>query len=157
MRDRNLAEYRSIESMDISLVPDEDQRKFLRTLADTGSVRRSVDAAGVTMNDYRRWRRESPLFASAMKLLPEIRRELLEESLWDHAINGHETPVFDNKGRHSGDKVTYNDTTRLRLIEKVDPSYAQSKGAVINASGQVQIVLPDNGRDPPPTIGKAEQ
>ena len=64
-----------------------NRKRFLKTLAETCSVRLSTRAAGVAAATPYRWRAASPAFAEAWQAALATGYERLEQALFDYAIS----------------------------------------------------------------------
>ena len=99
------------------------QRRFIETLADTGSVTQAALEVGMsTASCYRL--RNSPDgkgFATAWDIAIQAASRRLIDLAFDRAVNGSEEPVFDKEGRRTGVRMRHNDRLLMFLLRAHQP------------------------------------
>jgi hypothetical protein len=96
----------------------ERQRDFIASLAATGNVKQSAQAAGMTHESAYQLRRAvgAASFCRAWEAAVEIGTAQIRDILIDHAINGVPEPIV-HGGEIVGERRRFNHATMLRMIE----------------------------------------
>lgn len=112
----------------------EKRAKFLRTLAETGSITKAHEAACIGRSLVYEWRDQDEAFAAEMAAALEVYKEALEAEADRRAVNGVDRPVF-----YQGVKVAtvrdYSDTLLMFRLKKLDPNYRDRVSAEVSAPG----------------------
>ena len=125
-------------------VSKERQDRFLESLAKTGRIMESCDAAGISHETLRNWRK-IPEFAedysdSELRYCDKIEREIERR-----AIEGWDEPVFGSKGKDEGsgqigEKRKFSDSLLLALTKSRNARYRDKVEAELTVKGRVLVV-----------------
>ena len=106
------------------------QRRFIETLAATGSVTQAALEVGMsTVSAYRlRNAPDGGPFATAWEIAVRAAGRRLTDIAMDRVIHGAEEPVFDRDGNRVGRRVKYNDRLLMFMLRALQPDrYGQSQ------------------------------
>ncbi|MCW6531691.1 hypothetical protein NED98_15695 [Sphingomonas sp. MMSM20] len=101
----------------------ERQRRFIATLADTGSVTLAATEVGMSSSSAYRLRRlpEGQGFATAWDIAIDNASRRLIDIAMDRVIHGSDEPVFDRDGNRVGRRVRYNDRLLMFMLRALQP------------------------------------
>lgn len=127
---------------------------FLKELARRANVSAAAKKAKVDRATPYRWREDDPDFASAWDEAIEVAVDSLEDEAWRRAATGTLEPVF-QKGEKVGAIRRYSDMLMVTLLKAHRPEKFKDRsqneltgpGGAPLQQPQVQVYLPDNGRD----------
>lgn len=99
------------------------QRRFIETLADTGSVTQAAQEVNMsTVSAYRlRNAPDGRAFATAWDIAVQAASRRLIDLAMDRAVNGSEEPVFDRDGNRVGRRIRYNDRLLMFMLRALQP------------------------------------
>lgn len=99
------------------------QRRFIETLAATGSVTQAALEVNMsTVSAYRlRNAPDGQPFATAWDIAVRAAARRLTDIAMDRVIHGSEEPVFDRDGRRVGRRVKYNDRLLMFMLRALQP------------------------------------
>lgn len=127
---------------------------FLKELARRANVSAAAKKAKVARSTAYDWYRDDPEFAAAWDQAIEVAVDSLEHEAWRRAATGTLEPVF-QKGEKVGAIRRYSDTLMVTLLKAHRPEKFKDRsqneltgpGGAPLQQPQVQVYLPDNGRD----------
>ncbi len=96
------------------------QRVFIESLAETGSVHASSQAAGLSARSAYRLRIRSPAFAAAWDVAQQLAVGRLSALAYDRAINGRIEQVY-HEGELVGEKRIPSERLLMWLLSRLDP------------------------------------
>lgn len=101
----------------------EAQRRFIETLADTGSVTCAAREVNMALASCYRLRRapDGRAFAAAWAAALHTASQHLADLAFDRAVNGSSEPVFDRDGNRTGERIRYNDRLLMFLLRAHQP------------------------------------
>lgn len=101
----------------------EKQKRFIETLADTGSVTMAARAAGMSRVSAYKLRRTpgEENFAAAWEVAVDQATKALHDIALDRAMNGVDDPVLDSKGNCVYVRTRYNDRLLMFLLSSHAP------------------------------------
>ena len=110
-------------------IPRATRRTFLSWLAETGSVLRACERAGVGRSSVYRWRAADPDFAADWAAAEAEAADRLEDEAMRRAMEGVAVPVF-YKGEQVGERRQYSDRLLILLLKARRPErYGRPAGA----------------------------
>jgi len=128
------------------------QQAFLAAYRELGNVTHAARAAEVARRNHPIWMQQ-PEYAEAFEDAREEACDHLEGEARRRAVTGTEEPVFYN-GQVCGTIRKYSDTLLIFLLKAANPEKFNDRrdvrlsGQVAHQhTGQVQVYIPDNGRD----------
>ncbi|MFB0611212.1 hypothetical protein [Aurantiacibacter poecillastricola] len=118
------------------------QRLFIETLADTGSVKSSARAVGLTPESAYYLRRQpgAEEFRKAWEAALDIGMQRVEDVAMDRALNGVEEPVF-AYGEFVGTRRVYNDQLLMFMLRARSPARFATGGGprALNGADKFQL------------------
>jgi hypothetical protein len=118
----------------------EKRAKFLRTLAETGSITKAHEAACIGRSLVYEWRDQDETFAIDMAAALEVYKEALEAEADRRAVNGIDRPVF-YQGVQVATVRDYSDTLLMFRLKKLDPNYRDRVSAELSAPGGAPLAF----------------
>lgn len=138
------------------------QQIYLAEMRQHGKVALACEAAGTSpdiVNAYKKYQDRDGIFASAESLALQIRSETISSRLESEFLEGIQEPIIGPDGRQimvqmidpdsptgyktvPGWKRKLESAARLRLLERHDPSYRETKELNLNANGGSLVVPP---------------
>lgn len=130
------------------------RERFLSTLVETGSVRLSCKAIGISRMTAHRWRNADEAFAREWELAKDMHVEAAMDKLAERAIIGVKRPIY-QKGQLMGYETIYSDNLLIYHLERLSPfKFFVERGGRTPASqmlprqgGRVTDVLNDSARE----------
>lgn len=114
------------------------------------SLYSAAKAAGVTVKEFDHWiarsRRRDPTddpwiyeIAEVVDESPVAQAGVLEDVLWDQAINGVPEPVYQG-GEKVGDKVKFDHTMMMKMLKVRDPRYVDKQENLnVNVNADIDL------------------
>jgi hypothetical protein len=111
----------------------EQQAKFLATLAETGNVRASSEAAGIDRKTAYEWREQDETFKALWKEALDNAIDLLEEEAWRRGYHGVDKPIV-YKGKVTSTYKEYSDRM-LEILLKAHRKKFRDKTEITGEDG----------------------
>lgn len=122
------------------------QRRFIETLAATGSVTQAALEVGMSLQSAYRLRNapDGRPFATAWDIAVQASGRKLVDIAMDRAVNGSEEPVFDKDGNRVGRRIRYNDRLLMFMLRALQPERFRNAHRADLAPGE-QLPAPAPG------------
>jgi hypothetical protein len=129
-------------------VPEERQvNLFLKSLATTGRVGESIQAAGLNRSTVFALKRSDHVFAEQWQEAMDTYCDMLEAEIERRAVAGWDEPVF-HMGEVCGYKRKFSDTLLLAKAKRHIPEYRDTQTKIdVGSGGVIVTVAPPTGTD----------
>ena len=115
------------------------KRAFIAAYAETGTVTRAAEIAGIQRTTHYEWIKNDPLYAKACDAAYEQAGERLEQEARRRAVEGVKKPVF-YQGKECGVVNEYSDTLLIFLLKGAKPEKYKER-----ISNEVSVAQPSTG------------
>ena len=128
------------------LLKNHKQRKFLKHYMSYGTITRAARAAAIHRMSHNDWIARNPIYRMIYESLQPLVGKHLENVAIQRAVHGVKKAVY-YQGMVVGHEVQHDNRLLFNLLKYNNQRYADRDDKnVINAQGNVQIVIPDNQR-----------
>ena len=101
-------------------IRSKDKNKFLNYLAETGTISRAAQKAGISRQAHYFWLKEDTDYAIAYEKAKKMAADLLEEEAFHRAVEGRDVEIY-YKGEKVGTKKIYSDLLLTFLLKGAFP------------------------------------
>lgn len=126
--------------------------KFLASLAATGNVSRSAEAAGVSRAFVYEYRVRQASFAAEWDAALDQAAPVLEEEMWRRAVEGVEEPVFGRVGKDRDGQIgsvrKYSDALLTTLVKAAKPEKYRDRQQIDVNAGIYKVYTATDEFDP---------
>lgn len=126
--------------------------KFLASLAATGNVSHSAEAAGVSRSFVYEYRVRQASFAAEWDAALDQAAPVLEEEMWRRAVEGVEEPVFGRVGKDQDGQIgtvrKYSDALLTTLVKAVKPEKYRDRQQIDVNAGIYKVYTATDEFDP---------
>lgn len=134
----------------------ENQRHFIVEFLSCGKIDEAAEAVGIHRNTHYRWMAVDAEYAAVFEEVRQFAANVLEDSLFDRAVNGWMEPVFGGIGDgvtgEVGERRKFDNVLGLKMLERYKPSKAINQtptdqpGQTINVFAQQATIGVDERR-----------
>jgi hypothetical protein len=117
----------------------QQQAKFLATLAETGNVRASSEAAGIDRKTAYEWREQDETFKALWKESIENAIDLLEQEAWRRGYEGVDKPIV-YKGKVTSTYKEYSDRMLEILLKAHRKKFREKTEITGEDGGPISVV-----------------
>lgn len=101
-------------------IRSKEKNRFLNYLAETGTISRAAQKAGISRQTHYYWLKEDTDYAIAYEQAKRMAADLLEEEAFRRAVEGNDVGIY-YKGKQVGTKIIYSDLLLSLLLKGAFP------------------------------------